>query len=99
MGESSDPRYDFLQDFTLKSLRLKPDKWVRMMVSDEQRNFITNFVERERPQVGRENDPRLKQDFTYFYLRRTHAGQWMVKCQSVGQKWFIFFEYFVKSSR
>ena len=52
MGESSDPRYDFLQDFTLKSLRLKPDKWVRMMVSDEQRNFITNFVERERPQVG-----------------------------------------------
>ena len=40
-----------LQDFTLKSLRLKPDKWVRMMVSDEQRNFITNFVERERPQV------------------------------------------------
>ena len=53
MGESSDPRYDFLQDFTLKSLRLKPDKWVRMMVSDEQRNFITNFVERERPQVGK----------------------------------------------
>ena len=40
-----------IQDFTLKSLRLKPDKWVRMMVSDEQRNFITNFVERERPQV------------------------------------------------
>ena len=51
MGESSDPRYDFIQDFTLKSLRLKPDKWVRMMVSDEQRNFVTNFVERERPQV------------------------------------------------
>ena len=43
--------FKILQDFTLKSLRLKPDKWVRMMVSDEQRNFITNFVERERPQV------------------------------------------------
>ena len=55
MGESSDPRYDFIQDFTLKSLRLKPDKWVRMMVSDEQRNFVTNFVERERPQVRKGN--------------------------------------------
>ncbi len=50
MGESSDPRYDFLQDFTLRSLRLKPDKWARMLVSDEQRNFITNFVERGHPQ-------------------------------------------------
>ena len=36
MGESSDPRLDFIQDFTLKSLRLKPDKWARMVVSDEQ---------------------------------------------------------------
>jgi len=52
MGESSDPRYDFLQDFTLKSLRLKPDKWSRMLVSDEQRTFITNFVERGMPQVS-----------------------------------------------
>jgi dynein heavy chain len=51
MGESSDPRFDFIQDYTLKSLRLKPDKWSRMMVSDEQRTFITNFVERTYPQV------------------------------------------------
>jgi hypothetical protein len=39
MGESSDPRLDFIQDFTLKSLRLKPDKWARMVVSDEQVGF------------------------------------------------------------
>ena len=52
MGESSDVRWDFLQDFTLKSLRLKPDKWTRMLVSDEQRTFLTNFVERPYPQVG-----------------------------------------------
>lgn len=45
-------RFDFIQDFTLKSLRLKPDKWSRMLVSDEQRNFLTNFVERPFPQVS-----------------------------------------------
>ena len=51
MGESSDPRFDFIQDFTLKSLRLKPDKWSRMLVSDEQRTFLSNFVDRAYPQV------------------------------------------------
>ena len=50
-AESKDPRLDFLQDFTLKSLRLKPDKWARMVVSDEQRTFISNFVDRPSPQV------------------------------------------------
>jgi hypothetical protein len=43
MGESSDPRLDFIQDFTLKSLRLKPDKWARMVVSDEQVEFYLIF--------------------------------------------------------
>jgi hypothetical protein len=41
----------WVQEFTLKSLRLKPDKWARMVVSDEQRNFINNFIERQSPQV------------------------------------------------
>ena len=50
MGESSEPRLDFIQDFTLKSLRLKPDKWARMVVSDEQRTFISNFIDRDYPQ-------------------------------------------------
>ena len=52
MSETRDPRMDFLQEFTLKSLRLKPDKWARMVVSDEQRDFINNFIERRAPQVG-----------------------------------------------
>ncbi len=47
----SDPRLDFIQDFTLKALRLKPDKWARMTISDEQRNYVTHFVERPYPQV------------------------------------------------
>lgn len=47
-----DPRYDFIQDYTLKSLRLKGDKWARMTISDEQRNYILHFIERPVPQVG-----------------------------------------------
>ena len=39
---ASDERLDFLRDFILKALRLKPDKWDRMFISDEQRSFITN---------------------------------------------------------
>ena len=41
-----DPRLDFLQELTLKCLRLKPDKWARMIVSDEQRCFIQSFIEK-----------------------------------------------------
>ena len=45
MGESSESRIDFIQDYTLKSLRLKYDKWARMMVSDEQRSYIIRFID------------------------------------------------------
>ena len=31
-------------------LRLKPDKWARMVVSDEQRTFISAFIDRNYPQ-------------------------------------------------
>ena len=50
-AEKSDDRLDFLRDFILRALRLKPDKWDRMFISDEQRNHITAFVERGYPQV------------------------------------------------
>jgi len=54
MGDTllSDSRLDFIQDFTLKTLRLKPDKWARMTISDEQRNYINHFIERPYPQVS-----------------------------------------------
>ena len=42
----SEPRLDFLQDFTLKSMRCKQEKWQRMIVSDEVRRFILDFVEK-----------------------------------------------------
>ena len=51
-GGQKDPVMDFLQKFTLGSMRLKPDKWHRLIVSDEMRNYITNFVERGTPQVS-----------------------------------------------
>ena len=52
-GAQKDPVMDFLQKFTLGSMRLKPDKWHRLLISDEQRNYITNFVDRPMPQVSR----------------------------------------------
>ena len=50
-AEKSDDRLDFLRDFILRALRLKPDKWDRMFISDEQRTHIIAFVERGHPQV------------------------------------------------
>ena len=50
MAEGRDHRLEFLQDYTLKSLRLKPDKWSKLIISDEQRNYMMNFLDRDLPQ-------------------------------------------------
>ena len=42
----NDPRMEFIADFTCKSLRLKPDKWSRMILSDEVRIFISKFFDK-----------------------------------------------------
>ena len=49
--EQRDPRMDFLSNYTCKALRLKEDKWSRMMVSDEQRSYLSNFMENSWPQA------------------------------------------------
>lgn len=49
--ERADPRLEYLGEYVCKTLRLKPDKWNRMIVSDEQRNYLTAFIDREYPQV------------------------------------------------
>ena len=54
-----DPRLEFLADFTLKSLRLKSDKWARLLISDEQRTFLSRFIDHTVPQV----------DFVTFHRR------------------------------
>ena len=50
--ESRDPLLDWIAEFTCRTLRLKPDKWSRMMVSDEQRSFLTTFIEQPYPQAS-----------------------------------------------
>ena len=59
-AEKSDERMDFLRDFILRALRLKPDKWDRMLISDEQRHYIVSFIERGHPQVCKKNLIQLK---------------------------------------
>ena len=50
-GGEKDPRIEFLADFTLKSLRLKSDKWSRLLISDEMRTFLLRFIDHIVPQV------------------------------------------------
>ena len=50
---TADERIDFIRELTLKSLRVKPDKWDRMYISDEQRHFIHSFVEGNKPIVNK----------------------------------------------
>ena len=39
-------RLAFLEDYTLKSLRLKQDKWNKLIISDEQRNYLMSFIDK-----------------------------------------------------
>lgn len=41
-----DRRIEFLGTFVQKTLKLKPEKWTRMMASEEHKNVITKFLER-----------------------------------------------------
>ena len=50
--EKRDPRLEFIQETVLRSLRVKPEKWARLLISDEQRNFINKFIENYHPQVN-----------------------------------------------
>ena len=50
-GGEKDVRIEFLADFTLKSLRLKSDKWSRLLISDEMRTYLSRFVDHKFPQV------------------------------------------------
>ena len=49
--ESKDPRLEFIEQTCLRSLRVKPEKWARLLISDEQRNFINKFIDFNYPQV------------------------------------------------
>ena len=51
MAESEkDRRGDFIREYTLTSMRLKQDKWNKIIISDEQRNYLMSFVDKDEPQ-------------------------------------------------
>ena len=41
-------RLAFIEDYTLKSLRLKNEKWKKLVISDYQRGFLHSFVDQGR---------------------------------------------------
>ena len=66
--EKRDRRVEFLQEFTLKSMRLKIDKWNKIVVHDEQRQYLqvnaTTFLTNLRKQNV---DTSLKMKFALLY--------------------------------
>ena len=47
----TDYRVHYIKEFCCRSLRVKTEKWDRLLISDEQRAFVMRFVERKTPQV------------------------------------------------
>ena len=41
-------RLAFIEDYTIKSLRLKSEKWNKLIISDDQRGFLHSFVDQGR---------------------------------------------------
>ena len=70
--EKRDRRVEFLQEFTLKSMRLKIDKWNKIVVHDEQRQYLqvnaTSFLTNLRKQK-RGHDLKMKFVLLYSLLR------------------------------
>lgn len=44
-----DNRLDYLGNFVQKTLKLKPEKWSRMMTTEENKAMIKKFLERPQP--------------------------------------------------
>ena len=40
---------EFLKEYTLASLRLKKEKWKKIIISDEQKEYLVNFIESDYP--------------------------------------------------
>lgn len=44
-----DNRLDFLGSYVQKTLKLKPEKWSRMMNTEEHKSVVKKFLERPQP--------------------------------------------------
>lgn len=42
----ADKRYDFIEDYVLKTLKLKGDRWQRCISVDEQKQVIQDFLDK-----------------------------------------------------
>ena len=52
--ETRDPRLEFMCEWTLKSLRLKIEKWSRLLIFDDAKKHINKFIETGKLQVNTE---------------------------------------------
>ena len=64
--EKRDRRVEFLQEFTLKSMRLKIDKWNKIVVHDEQRQYLQVIANTFMTNLKRV-DSSLKMKFVLLY--------------------------------
>lgn len=48
-SSNQDPRYDFIGSYAVKSLKLKPEKWMRVLTLEEHRSTLKDFVDKPLP--------------------------------------------------
>lgn len=48
-SSNQDPRYDFIGSYAVKSLKLKPEKWMRVLSVEEHRSTLKDFVDKPLP--------------------------------------------------
>ncbi|CAH0405196.1 unnamed protein product [Chilo suppressalis] len=48
-SSNQDPRFEFIGTYTVKSLKLKPEKWLRVLGSEEYRTTLRDFVDKPLP--------------------------------------------------
>ena len=59
--EFSDVRFEFMSEYTLKSMKLKADKWAKLQGNDEYRQTVLDFFE--------------KQEYNILIIYQNSAGQ------------------------
>ena len=45
--ETGDPRLDYVAEYVLKTFKLKPDKWSKLINNEEHRQMIIEFLEKQ----------------------------------------------------
>lgn len=50
-GEGPDLRLEFMGSYVQKSLKLKPEKWLRLITLEEHKAVLKEFLDRNQPEV------------------------------------------------